>query len=85
MQIAILLFDKLTVLDAIGPYEVLRSVPGNNAFASVITVTRRVAIPSLLLTYQLYGDVDQEADVIARNNVRHPGFIAGDLKVLSNA
>jgi transcriptional regulator GlxA family with amidase domain len=28
MQIAILIFEKLTVLDAIGPYEVLRSVPG---------------------------------------------------------
>ncbi len=28
MRIAILLFEKLTVLDAIGPYEVLRSVPG---------------------------------------------------------
>jgi transcriptional regulator GlxA family with amidase domain len=28
MQIAILIFDRLTVLDAIGPYEVLRSVPG---------------------------------------------------------
>jgi transcriptional regulator GlxA family with amidase domain len=28
MQIAILIFDKLTALDAIGPYEVLRSVPG---------------------------------------------------------
>jgi transcriptional regulator GlxA family with amidase domain len=28
MQIAILIFDGLTALDAIGPYEVLRSVPG---------------------------------------------------------
>ena len=28
MQIAILIFDKLTALDAIGPYEVLRPVPG---------------------------------------------------------
>ncbi|HWM62654.1 MAG TPA: DJ-1/PfpI family protein [Solirubrobacterales bacterium] len=28
MQVAILVFDKLTALDAIGPYEVLRSVPG---------------------------------------------------------
>jgi transcriptional regulator GlxA family with amidase domain len=28
VQIAILIFDKLTALDAIGPYEVLRSVPG---------------------------------------------------------
>ena len=28
MQIAILIFDKITALDAIGPYEVLRNVPG---------------------------------------------------------
>jgi len=28
MNIAILIFEKLTALDAIGPYEVLRSVPG---------------------------------------------------------
>ena len=28
MQIAILIFDGLTALDAIGPYEALRSVPG---------------------------------------------------------
>jgi len=28
METAILIFDQLTVLDAIGPYEVLRSVPG---------------------------------------------------------
>jgi transcriptional regulator GlxA family with amidase domain len=28
MQVAILIFEKLTVLDVIGPYEVLRSVPG---------------------------------------------------------
>jgi transcriptional regulator GlxA family with amidase domain len=28
MEIAILVFEKLTALDAIGPYEVLRSVPG---------------------------------------------------------
>jgi transcriptional regulator GlxA family with amidase domain len=28
VQIAILLYDRLTALDAIGPYEVLRSVPG---------------------------------------------------------
>jgi transcriptional regulator GlxA family with amidase domain len=28
MDVAILVFDRLTALDAIGPYEVLRSVPG---------------------------------------------------------
>jgi transcriptional regulator GlxA family with amidase domain len=30
MQTAILIFEDLTVLDAIGPYEVLRSVPGSD-------------------------------------------------------
>lgn len=66
--------------------DVLRAVPGAGVFARVVTVTRRVATPSLLLAYQLYGTVDQERDVIARNPVaaRHPGFIAGELKVLSN-
>lgn len=29
MQIAILLFDRLTVLDAIGPYQVLNNLPGS--------------------------------------------------------
>ena len=28
MDIAILIFDKLTALDAIGPYEVLQRLPG---------------------------------------------------------
>src|SRR3954447_16683377 len=28
MKIVILIFEKLTALDAVGPYEVLRSVPG---------------------------------------------------------
>lgn len=28
MQIAVVLYDRLTTLDAIGPYEVLRSLPG---------------------------------------------------------
>jgi transcriptional regulator GlxA family with amidase domain len=30
MEIAILIFDRLTALDAIGPYEVLRSMPESN-------------------------------------------------------
>jgi prophage DNA circulation protein len=63
--------------------DVLRAVPGAAEFARVVTVTRRVAIPSLLLTYQIYGSVDREADVIARNGIRNPGFVVGDLKVLS--
>lgn len=65
--------------------DVLRAVPGSAVLASIVTITRPVAIPSLLLAYQLYGSVDQEADIIARNVIRHPGFVAGDLQVLSDA
>ncbi len=65
--------------------QVLRAVPGGSAFARVTSVTRNVSIPSLLLAYQLYGSVDLELDVIARNGIRHPGFVVGDLKVLSDA
>lgn len=64
--------------------DVLRAVPGGAVLASIITVTRRTAIPSLLVAYQLYGSVDQEADVIARNDIAHPGFVSGDLQVLSD-
>lgn len=65
--------------------DALRAVPGPTVFARTITVRRPIAIPSLLLAYQLYGSVDQELDVVARNAVKHPGFVSGDLKVLSNA
>jgi prophage DNA circulation protein len=64
--------------------KLLAAVPGENAFARIVTVTRNVPIPSLLLAYQLYGDVDNELDIVARNSIRNPGFIAGDLKVLSD-
>lgn len=40
--------------------------------------------PALVLSYDLYASVDREADIIARNKVRHPGFVPGgaELEVL---
>jgi prophage DNA circulation protein len=65
--------------------DVMNAVPGASVFARTITVTRSMAVPSLLLAYQLYGSVDQELDIVARNRIKHPGFVRGELKVLSNA
>jgi len=65
--------------------DVLRSVPPDGTFARVITVSRPVAIPSILLAYQLYGSVDAEDDLVARNRPRHPGFMSGDLQAISDA
>jgi len=64
--------------------KVMRAVPGLAVFARVVTISRHAPVPAFLLAYQLYGSVDREADIIARNRVRHPGFLIGDLKVLSN-
>jgi prophage DNA circulation protein len=64
--------------------DVSRAVPGDAVLARLITLEQRIAIPSILLAYRLYGSVELEADLIARNRVAHPGFISGDLKVLSN-
>lgn len=61
------------------------AIPGDATYARVINVERRVAVPSLLLSFQLYGSVDGEADLIARNHTQHPGFMAGTLQALSNA
>jgi prophage DNA circulation protein len=34
-------------------------------------------LPALVVTYGLYGDVEQADSLIARNKIRHPGFVPG--------
>lgn len=42
--------------------------------------------PALVLSFQLYGNLDQEEDLIKRNSALHPGFLPGgqELEVLLN-
>ena len=44
-------------------------------------------MPSLVLAWNLYGNVTGEADILARNRVEHPAFLVGGvaLEVLSEA
>jgi len=65
--------------------QVQQAVPGTSAFASVITIARKTPVSSLVLAYQLYGAVELEQDIIDRNDISNPGFVVGDLKVLSDA
>lgn len=64
--------------------QVLRAVPGGQALASVTTIERKAPLPSILVSYQLYGSVDKADDIVARNGISHPGFCSGTLKVLSD-
>jgi prophage DNA circulation protein len=63
---------------------VLRAVPGDAVLARQVTHEQRTSTPSLLLSYRLYGTVELEADIIARNAVQHPGFLSGSLLVLTD-
>ncbi len=39
--------------------------------------TPAFTLPSLVLAQELYGSVDQEADIIARNSISNPLLVIG--------
>lgn len=41
--------------------------------------------PGIVLAWDLYADAERESDIVARNGIRHPGFVRGgrELEVLS--
>jgi prophage DNA circulation protein len=52
--------------------------------ARLRTVRPLVPVPALALAYDLYEDAGRDAEITARNRVRHPGFVpASDIRVLS--
>lgn len=58
--------------------EVVNAVPGDaEDLARIAELTLPAAAASLVLSYDLYGNVDEEQDLIDRNGVRHPGFVQG--------
>lgn len=74
-------FPQLVLLRA----SLIRAIPGDTELARIRDLEYRSELPSLLLSYLLYGDVDAEADILARNDIQHPGFISGAISVLSDA
>jgi len=48
------------------------------------TIRRNDPMPAMILAFDLYGDVDREGQVLALNGGGHPGFLSGDLTVLSS-
>jgi len=49
--------------------------------------TPTATVPSLVLSHRLYGDASHAEELVARNNIRHPGFVPGgnQIEVVSNA
>lgn len=77
-------FTALTALHA----AVVRDL---NTRAAKLPRTRKVTPsatqPVLVLAQRLYGDANRADDIVARNKIRHPGFVPGGvaLEVLSDA
>ena len=51
--------------------------------ARLLTVRQRLPIAASALAYELYDDANRGDEIVARNRVRHPGFVSGSLQVLS--
>jgi len=83
-EISTLCYDTLVQLAA----DLSKALPGEGQhLARLLTYTPPTTTPSLVVAYHLYGAITREPDIVARNSIRHPGFILGGrpLDVLSNA
>src|ERR1700753_2485420 len=83
MEISILAFDGLTALDAIGPYEVLRSVPGwEVSFVGKEPGEIRTDVGSLGLTADHGIAEPRAADVLLVPGGEGTRALLGDAEVL---
>ncbi len=64
----------------------VKTVPDvDNDLPNVVTVTLQDTTNSVVLAYDLFEDIDQEQEIIDRNNIRNPSFIVGgtELEVIN--
>lgn len=56
-----------------------------NTLPRVTRVRFNQALPALVIAHQIYGDARHEADLVTRNGIRHPLFVAAqrELEVLN--
>lgn len=45
--------------------------------ARVVRLHQPATLPALVVAHRVYGDASREAEIVARNGVRHPGFVPG--------
>ncbi len=45
--------------------------------ARVVRVTLPATLPALVVAHRIYGNAARDAEIVARNRVRHPGFVPG--------
>lgn len=61
---------------------VVKSVPSEGTrLPDLVSVDVPATVSSLVLAHEIYGDIDEEADLISRNSVRNPWAIQGGASV----
>ena len=48
----------------------------------LVTVNLPAPVPALVLAYQRYGDALRDQEIIDRNRINNPNFVAGEVKLL---
>ena len=57
---------------------VVRDITARGAnLAKLTTLTLPCTMPALVAAYRVYGDCTMDQDIVARNAIRHPGFLPG--------
>lgn len=69
--------DAYTALLAVR-LAVIRDVAARGgSLARVFSYRPAQTLPAVLLAHRTYGDARRDAEIIARNRIRHPGFVPG--------
>lgn len=65
---------------------VVRDFVARESLPVLTSYTPRETLPALVVAYAIYGDADRADEIVARNNVRHPGAVPGGttLQVLTD-
>lgn len=62
--------------------DLVRAVPGDSRdLPRLQRYTPPITVPSLVLSYRLFGDVSGEQDIVERNRIANPGFVAGGVEL----
>ena len=72
------IFQSLVQLNA----AIVSSIPDETAvLPNIKTLTTNITTNSLVLNYQIYGNLDRESDIISRNIIKNPAFILGQTEI----
>ena len=71
-------FQSLIQLNA----AIVSAIPDEDVvLPNIKTLTTNITTNSLVLNYQIYGNLDRESDIILRNLIKNPAFILGQTEL----